>query len=83
MEAITLAELSVGPLVTDGGCFSKVLQPADGGSLVGGPVVAGTWWAGGGGYVVNGGVTAEGAVSGPQGGYLVAVDLGEVVDHHQ
>jgi len=46
-------------------------------------VVAGTWWAGGGGYVVNGGVTAEGAVSGPQGGYLVAVDLGEVVDHHQ
>ena len=32
----------------------------------------------GGVYVVNGGVIAVGAVSGPQGGYLVAVDIGEV-----
>jgi hypothetical protein len=33
--------------------------------------------------VVIGGVTAEGAVSGPRGGELVTVNLGEVVGHHQ
>ena len=33
--------------------------------------------------VVSGVVSAVGAVSGPHGGYPVAIDLGEVVGHHQ
>ena len=33
--------------------------------------------------VVSGVVSVVGAVSGPHGGYPVAVDLGEVVGHHQ
>ncbi len=32
---------------------------------------------------MSGGVTAWGPVSGPDGGYLMAVDLGEVAGRHQ
>jgi hypothetical protein len=34
------------------------------------------------GCVLNGGVTVVGAVSGPHGGHLVTMKLGEIVGHH-
>ena len=60
---------------TDGGCFSKVLGSGRGGSLVGGPLVATTWWA-----VL---LPRWGVFFGFRGRELVPVDLGEVVAHHQ
>jgi hypothetical protein len=58
----------------DGGCFSN-------GSWL--TVAFAGGCAAGGVSVMSGVVTNVGAVSGPQGGYLVPVGLGEVVGHHQ
>ena len=58
----------------DGGRRAKVWTSAS--SAAGGCGVAD-------GSVVSGGVTTTGAVSGPCGGDLVAVELGEVVGRHQ
>jgi hypothetical protein len=43
----------------------------------------GRWCAVRSGVVVDGGVAAPGGRSGPEGGEVVAVELGEVVGGHQ
>jgi hypothetical protein len=72
-ELVRRGYADVGITGADGGCFSNASRLAV--VFAGGCVVGDV-------SVVSGVVSAVGAVSGPRGGYPVAIDLGEVVGHH-